>query len=961
MAEPREFRVLGPVEAVLDGRLVALTGKQRTLLSVLLLSANRVVSVERLAEAIWGRPAPAAPTTRVRTLISESRRAFGDVGGELLVTRAPGYLIVAEAGCVDLETFLVMVDLARAAADGGRAEAAVEHYQRALALWQGPALGGASGAFIEMEAARLAELRIRAVEDCAELTIGLGRHADVVADLTRWTAEQPLRERLHAQLMIALHRGNRRGEALEVFRGLRKRLVEELGLEPSARIQQLQRQILSADPAIELGRGIGALARPRHVPTELPNDLADFTGRVAHVERLAGLLSSAGVCDGTATATSRGVVSSVVSGIGGIGKTTLAVHAAQRARPQFPDGQLYVDLRGTHQDPLEPGEVLARFLRSLGVPGDAVPVDVDERAAAFRSRLADRRILILLDDARDAAQVRPLLPGTPGCAVLVTSRRRLTGLDASRHLDLDVLTDAEARELFTQIVDAEHVASPSGGSDPDDALEEVLRSCAGLPLAIRIAAARLSAQPTWTVRTLADRLAAQERLLDELTVDDRAVRTSFALSYRLLPPDEAKAFQLLGCCEGPTITTRSAAALLGRTGQEAQRVLDGLAAVHLLTAVDVDRYRFHDLVKTFAAECAAAELARAERDEAVRRVLIWYLHSAVAVHSQLSRSPLRFDVPTDELAAPLPALDSRALSIDWCEAELPNLVAATGQAARDGDLEIAWKLPAALRAFHLVHKHWAEWIATNLIGVASAERLGDAVGQGLLLNNLSIAYQDLHRFDEALGCLNRALVLHRQAGDRLGELFVLVNVGVLHDRLGQHAAAEERYNAARVVNRDIGDRAIEAALSLNLGVAYRGLGRIDDAAAVTADAAQLYRDIGDPAQEGVALSNLADLRLLADDRPGAIAAYGRALRILAEAGHRHESATALIGLGNALNHRALTDEGRACWTDAQAVLDDIGDPRADGVRRQLSAVTAVTAAVTATATAGRVFIDVHSG
>ncbi len=482
------------------------------------------------------------------------------------------------------------------------------------------------------------------------------------------------------------------------------------------------------------------------------------------MKRLCDLLSGTG-----ASGDPGAVRIAVVAGAGGLGKTSLAVHAAHRVRHRFPDGQLYVDLLGATAAPLLPGDVLARFLRDLGVDGRDIPVDEDERAARYRTTMARRRMLVVLDNARDAAQVRPLLPGSASSAVLVTTRSRMPDLASTKLVDLNVLDDDEALKLFVKVVGEERAAA-----EPE-ATAELLDACAGLPLAIRICAARLVTRSGWTIQAMAGRLHDEHRRLDEMRAGDLAVRASFEVSFTSLPPstdkqgiDPARAFCLLGLWHGPSISSAAAAALFGVPEYSAEDALEILVDTHLLECVAADRYRFHDLLRVYAAERAADDLPAAELDAAVTRLLSWYMRTADAAAAAVSPRD-RYHMPLD-VSAEVTALSFAGAdeALAWYDSERANLVAATRQAAGSGLHEIAWRLPAPLFLVYNSHGNWADCIATHRIALDSVRRAGNRQGEAWVLNNLGNAL-GVTGDPEGIGHLERSLAIRREIGDRAGE------------------------------------------------------------------------------------------------------------------------------------------------------------------------------------------------
>ena len=643
------FRILGPLE-VWTGQDWSGIGapKWRALLAALLLNPGQAVSTDRLAAALWGDDPPDRATNLVSVYVLRLRRALGDPEGRVLTTRAPGYQLLLGPGDLDAERFETLAGRGREALADGDPDRAAELLEEALELWRGPALADVPpSALVTAEADRLEESRLSALELRIEADLGCGRPAQLVPELRRLLSDHQLREALWALLIRALDGAGRHAEALAAYGQAREVIAEELGVDPGPELQGLYQAMLTADagprppaPAATAPSPVppeGSLAEATHrragpgsssrrAPAQLPADVADFTGRAGPLERLCGLVS------GARQRANGAVTVAVVAGTPGLGKTTLAVHAAHRLRPDFPDGQLYVSLRGGSDHPVPADEVLARFLRDLGVDGARVPVDPEERAAMYRTRLAERQMLIVLDDARDAAQVRPLLPGTGSSAVIVSSRHRLSDLAGSRLIDLDVLDEGEAAEVFTRIIGTDRAEAEPGP------VHDVLGVCAGLPLAIRIAGARLAARRAWTVRTLADRLADQRRRMDELTAGDLAMRACFQVSFDALPhrngtsTDPARAFRLLGVWQGPSIGLPAAAVLLGQPEWPVADALEVLVDAHLIESPAPDRYRLHDLLRDYAAERAQADDPQQAVEDAVRRVLGWYLRAADVRH-----------------------------------------------------------------------------------------------------------------------------------------------------------------------------------------------------------------------------------------------------------------------------------------------------------------------------------------
>jgi DNA-binding SARP family transcriptional activator/tetratricopeptide (TPR) repeat protein len=937
------FRILGPLEAW-DGRgwTRVSAAKWRALLAVLLLHRGQPVGSARLIDELWGEHPPASAANLLSVYVHRLRRLTGDPGGAVLATRPPGYQAVLAPGELDAGRFTGLAGQARqalAAGDPGRAAALAAE---ALAWWRGPALADVPPTpLVAAEAQRLAEARLQALALKAEADLGCGRDAQVVPELRRLLADHPLREELWALLLRALAGAGRQAEALAAYGEARRVIAEELGVDPGAPLQRLYQQILNADAAGlptpaggSAGRagqaGLGLAAPPGRTarppgwtapppapkPAQLPSGIADFTGRAAAVDQVCRVLAGHGEPSALPVL--------VIVGSGGLGKTTLAVHAAHRVAGRFPDGQLYASLGGAAQ-PLEPAEVLGRFLRALGADPARIPVDAEERAAQYRSRLAGQRVLVLLDDARDAAQVAPLLAGSGTCAVLVTSRSRLPELASAAVLDLGVLPPGEARELFGRVAGEDRVRA-----EPE-ATGQVLAACAGLPLAIRIAGARLAARGGWSVSYLAGRLAGERQRLDELRAGNLAVRASFEVSFASLPRppgpqalDPARAFRLLGLWTGPAIGLPAVAALAGEPEPAVAAALDVLVDAHLLQAPAPEVYRFHELLRVYAGAQAEAEEPLAARRAAVTRLLTWYLHTAEAAARVIS--PQHARVP---LSPPPPAvrpLEFAALeeALAWCETWRPGLAAATRLAADFGLHELAWKLPAAAMSFYYRRSHWGDWAATHQAGLASARALGDRLAEAWMLNNLGMAY-GVQRQPEAIGCFERALAISREIGDSRGEARAANNLANAYFDLGRFREARTAAKASLAVQRRAGNRYGEGIAQGILGGSCRDLGQHREAVRHLRAALAIFRELGDRRTEADSLSDLGEAYLGTGRAEEALTALRQSLRIWRDVGDRLGEAAARYRLGLAEHRAGNAAQARRLVSQAASLFQDLGD------------------------------------
>ena len=625
-----QVRLLGPVDAVVDGEARAVRGlRRKAVLAVLALHAGEVVSTGRLTDAVWGQDAPATAVNTLQSHVSYLRTVLGDKGA--ILARPPGYLLDL---CGDGTDVREAERLLRQAARSPEPAAAVRHLHNALNLWRGRPLADVTGvAWLEEQAERLDLLRLRVEQALSEARLAAGEHAELVPELERMAADHPFDERIVEQLMLALYRSGRQADALAVYQRLRTTLDAELGIGPGQALRDLETAILRQDRALDapaLAAATAAAAPLVPVPAQLPPAVPAFTGRsaeLASLDALAGLDAMVPRADGAGPAATAEVAICAVSGTAGVGKTALAVHWAHRVAGRFPGGQLYVNLRGF--DPggagLDPGQALHGFLEAFGVPPARIPEDLAAQSGLFRSLLAGKRILVLLDNARSAEQVRPLLPGSPGCLAIVTSRDKLAGLvatEGARPLALDLLTAADARDLLARRLGADRVAAEPA------AIACIIAACARLPLALTIAAARAATSPTFPLAAIAAELREAASALDPFDAGESAtdVRTVFSWSYRALSAPAARMFRLLGLHPGPDVAVTAAASLAAVPPGQARALLAELTRAHLLAEHAPGRYAFHDLLRAYASELASAQECPADRASAVHRLLDHYLH-----------------------------------------------------------------------------------------------------------------------------------------------------------------------------------------------------------------------------------------------------------------------------------------------------------------------------------------------
>ncbi|SCK40391.1 DNA-binding transcriptional activator of the SARP family [Streptomyces sp. WMMB 714] len=960
------FAVLGPVRAHRDGQDLPMgSPQQRALLAALLLRNGHTATAEELIDGLWGEDPPDRAKAALRTYASRIRKALG-ADAELLVSESGGYAVRTDrtrsAVTFDHDLASAYASEAEKYLAGGDRSKAREKYASALEQWSGEPLAHVPGPFAERQRDRLSEWHLSLLENRLDLDLQLGAHAGAVSELTALTAAHPLRERLRELLMLALYRSGRQAEALAVYADTRRLLTDELGVDPRPELADLHQRILGADDslALEPDEPSGPSTPKLAQPAQLPATVADFTGRATFVAELRDQLAQA---EGTVMAVS------AVAGIGGVGKTTLAVHVAHAAAEHFPDGQLYVDLQGAGPSASEPATVLGAFLRSLGVDDTGIPEGVEERSALFRSLLSGRRVLTLLDNARDAAQVRPLLAGAKGCAALVTSRARMVDLAGAHLVDLDVMSPDEAMTLFTRIVGEERVSAER------QAAMDVVGACGFLPLAIRIAAARLAARRTWTVAALASKLADERRRLDELQAGDQAVKATFELGYGQLDAEQGRGFRLLGLAEGPDISLTAAAALLDRPADETENLLESLVDASLLESAAPGRYRFHDLVRLFARACAERdEQPPSEQESALNRLLDFYLATASKVFA-LEKPGERGAEHLVKPFGPGMVFEDRDAAVNWLFSEADCVLACVEQAAGRGMLRHAADLLIAIKdcADSGVHSLRYERAATTVRDAARAA--GDALAEGRTQTMLTHVHVVAGRFSQADEEAKRALLLSQESGDPLAGCWALNDRGIIANCQSRFAEAEthllqalEAFRADRnrpseasalsnlsAVSLALGrkDRAIELARqgleiyeNLNhrmrmangryaLGRALTENGRLTEGLDQLNRAAALFNETRQPLWEGVAHFRMAEAHL-ADRRPAQAAGHAEQALALRGIGGEWMRGRMLTVLGRALVALGQRDRARVCWKDALAVFDEMGATDAEEVRSLLT-------------------------
>ncbi|MFB9877566.1 tetratricopeptide repeat protein [Planobispora siamensis] len=913
-----QFRLLGPIELETATHLVELgTRKQQTVLAALLMDAGVPVPIEKLIDRVWGEAAPATARSAVHSYITRLRRALSQaniVDGDTLAVqyRPAGYVLCAHRDQVDLHRFRRLLDQARSTRGDDLRKAWL--LRDALSLWRGQPLTGLSGEWVESVRREVAQQRLGAVLDLAPIEMKTGGGNAMIEQLQVLLDEHRLVEPLIAALVRALADAGRNAEALECYAEARQRLATELGIDPSPELQQAYQSALRADT----DRQRPAPAPPKAVktdlvaPAQLPSDIRGFTGRHTELARLDAIATQA-------SDQSTAVVITALSGTAGVGKTALAVHWAHRVVGRFPDGQLYVNLRGfaPQGSAMSPDEALGGFLHALAVPAARLPVDLDARTALYRSLLAGRRVLVILDNARDAEQIRPLLPGAPGCLALITSRNRLTGLVAAEGalpLSLDVPSPQEARQLLTRRLGGERVTAEPG------AVDEIITRCARLPLALAIVAARAAEHPAFPLATFAGELREERSRLDALSAGDdtTAVRAVLSWSYRTLTPAAARLFRLLGQVTGPDISMAAAASLAGLAVPAVRGLLAELSAASLVTEYRPGRFVCHDLLRAYSAELTRRD-DDLTREAAVRRLFDHYLHTAHAAAVLLNPHRNHVEVAAAAPQVTLGEVPDRDRAMCWFTAEHHNLLAAVQRAGDTGCDVHAWKLAWNMAEFLQWRGHWSDRASVQLAALAATRRLGDRPGQVKVLRGLGTTYAQLGRFDEALTYLREALELVAERDDdsranihmglalaletkgdyraalehgfqalsffqaaqyTTGQANALNMIGWCHSRLGDHADALAVGERSLALQRRIGSAYGQACTLDSIGYAHHHLGRLDRAADCYRQALALFRELGERSMQAAILTHLGETHAAAGDHDEARDCWRSALTIM---------------------------------------------------------------------------------
>ncbi|MDV9187071.1 BTAD domain-containing putative transcriptional regulator [Streptomyces sp. SR27] len=913
-----EYRVLSPLEATVDSTPLNLGGiRQQTVLATLLLDANRVVGVDRLVRAVYEEAPPATARAQLQISVSALRRLFGNHGvSDVITTHPQGYMVRAADENLDALHFRGLVGRARKLRDAGQRGEAAATYRQALGLWRGVALEGMYSEVVRSGAGKLTEQRTAAAEECIQLELALGKHSALVGELLGLVDEFPLRERLRGQLMLALYRSGRQTEALQVYRDTRQWMIDELGVEPDPRLKRLEHSILATDPRLDLpgtrkaaapeapAAATEAAAPAAPVPEMLPADIADFTGRD---DLVAGIRERLLLCSHDQSRLAVPIVSIV--GKAGVGKTAMAVHVAHEVAAEFPGGQLFADLHGGAPDMVGPAQILERFLRALGVSGTAIPDGLEERAEMYRALLAERRMLIVLDNVAGESQIKPLLPGKPTSAVIVTSRRHIGSLAGAVRVDVTTFGPAQSAELLGRITGAERVeAEPEATAD----LAEL---CGHLPLALRIAGARLAARPHWEVAELVERLEDETRRLDELNYADVGIRASLSLTYDSVSEDARRLFRRLAVVEEGPFSAWTGMALLDLSEAPVRDLIDELSDAQLVDTAGTatgrhSQYQLHNLIRVFARERLADEETVEAREAALARVLGCFLFLMTeARHREYGQDVLirSHDVPLHPL--PDRTVDRiLAEPLQWFARERQMLLPSVRQAAMMGLTAHCWGLAVTAVTFLETHVRLDDWRDTHEVALAAARKGGDLLGQAATLQSLGSLAVTKQNFAAAETHFRHSAEIFDGIGDALGSALAARGLGYLARLHGRAEEATAHYEAALKVFRESDGTVAVAYVLHNLAQLRLGSGDEDAAGPLLDEALRLSREGRGRRVEAQVLHRMGQTRLERGEYDEALEAFTEVHKVVRLIGDHTGEAYALHGIGSARFRRGETAE-----------------------------------------------------
>jgi DNA-binding SARP family transcriptional activator/tetratricopeptide (TPR) repeat protein len=925
------LQILGPSAAWRDGEPVALgPAPQRAVLGLLALSRGALVHRETVIDVLWADDPPASAVNMVQAYVGRLRRALDPGRGPrdrhgLVVSAGTGYRLQVTPDELDWLMFRQLADQAREAYSADGAAAACDVYEQALQLWRGDALSDTGPLRGHPSVTALTERQTTVIIEYARAASAAGRHLQVLPHLRALAGREPLNETAHARLMLALAGSGEQGAALRVYDELRRRLDEQLGVYPDTELSDAYHQVLrhgataiTTAPAPEPAAG-GPEKRELVTPRQLPPAARHFAGRQDELRALTNWLDDAAGAGGT-------VMISAIGGMAGVGKTALAIHWAHQVAGGFPDGQLYVNLRGfgPSAEPVAPDWAVRGFLDALGVPAERIPANLEAQTGLYRSLLASKRMLLVLDNARDEDQVRPLLPASAACLVVVTSRTNLTGLvttEGARPVTLDVLTDGEARELLARRLGPERI------TNEPQAAGELISQCARLPLALSIAATR--AAQGFSLEALAAELRDEHTRLEALGAGDPAtsVRVVFSWSYQHLTPPAARMFWLLGLPPGSDISTYAAASLAGVPASQAGQQLRELARAHLLTEHAPGRYAFHDLLRAYATQQCRALSSEQDQRAALTSLFDYYLAAAGTAMDTLMPAERHRRPPIPPHAPPLiPPLDTAHAARAWLDAERATLVAVAEYTATRGWPGHTTRLSTVLSRYYLdIGAHYPDGLAVHTHALHAARQSGDRAGQADALRSRGAVYEGQGRYHQAAGQFRQALAIYQELGDRRGQARVLNNLGcVLWDQ-AQYQESADLCQQALALHRAAGDQFGQAMALNNLGVVLCRLGRYEQAGGHHQQALAMFREVGYPNGEAFALANLGEVLYGQGRYLEAADHHERALSMFRQLGDRDGEADALIDLGAALRGQNDHDQAVASYRHALAIFRELGD------------------------------------
>jgi DNA-binding SARP family transcriptional activator/tetratricopeptide (TPR) repeat protein len=921
------FGLLGPLQVrVGDQELPVPAPRQRVLLAALLLTPRLAVPSARLSDLVWdGRPPPGSAVT-LRSYVKRLRQALGPAVGARIVAAGHGYLIEAATDELDLAQYAALCQMGEAAVRSSAWERAAELLGQAENLWRGNPLADIPSQELQTaELPRLEQLRLQAIRCRVEADLHLGRCSNVVPELYALTTEHPLHEPFHHQLMMALYSSGRQADALAAYRRARDVLVEEVGIEPGADLRLLHQRILAGDRNV-----LAAPGPDRATPAQLPSGVSRFVGRTAELRELTRLVDERAAAGGGSTI-------AAISGTAGVGKTALAVHWAHQVAGSFPDGQIYLNLNGFGPAglPVTPSDAVRRILEAMQVPAARIPPGLDGQIGLYRTLVFERRVLVVLDNAKDAEQVRPLLPGGAGCMALITSRSPLAGLvalEGARSITLRVLSQSEARLMVAERLGSRHANADLAATD------QLIRACARLPLALAIATALVATRPGQSISTVADDVARAGHQLDALTTGDTttSLRAVFTWSYQALTPAAARMFRLLAEHPGPDISAAAAASVAGLPSARAAAALDELTRWHLVDEQAPGRFAFHDLLRAYAAEQLRVVDSLAERRAAGRRLLDHYLGTAKAAAHAISPSR---ELPRLEPAAPhvqLEGLVGEDQATGWLKAEHQVLMRATGYAASVGMDNYAWQLPWVLTDFLNRDGHWHDWEASQQAALAAALRLQDVAAQAQAHRYIGRACFQLQDLDAARDHLFRSLELQRQLGKPIAQASASLDLCHVYEQRGNLAEALKSAQLALSVYQSECYQLGEALALNNVGWYHALLGNYPEALRWCRQALELCTQVGYTIGEGHSWDSLGFVHQHLGQSAQAAACYRRALDIYRQLSVRYDEARVLNRLGDIAHIAGDPSGARRAWQAALDIVTELDHPDSDELRTKIA-------------------------